>query len=633
MIVGTAAYMSPEQAQGRRVDARSDIFSFGSVLYEMVTGRRAFSRESTVSTLAAILKEEPRPPSELVPAVPRELERLIQHCMRKDPARRFQHMDDVRTLLEQLREDSESGELSAAAPPSPRSPFFWLAAVGLAMAVLVVVVAAWLWRRPTAPAPEAPSVATPFTTSPGFEVQPTFSPDGNEIAFAWNGEKEDNYDIYRKLIGPGEPLRLTRDPAWDYSPAWSPDGRIDRVPAPAGPGPAGIYLIPALGGAERRLADIAAIPGWNTGIAWTADNKRLIVSDHPSRRARRPFPAVLRKRRAATTDVRPAANAGGFLGSAVGRLGSCALAGRANARLHPRGRQRQRRRSPASPRPGHDSGGLARAPDLREPRCREPHLAVRCERDPVFPGRPEGERQILRLAAVPAGPDAVAGRPGVARDGCDEPGLLPSLGAARLQSHAARRQHLPPGAARAGGTCWRTGTADRLDAPRQHPDYSPKGDAVAFMSTRSGSTEIWLSNADGSNPRQLTSMEGPLTANPRWSPDGTTILFDSRRRARPTSMSSPREASPRRLTDHPSSKAKRAGLATANGSTSARIGRVEARCGRSPRAGGEATQVTRNGGTCLRISGRPVALLRQTPQVRPLEGPQLAARRLASWRT
>ena len=146
MIVGTAAYMSPEQAQGRRVDARSDIFSFGSVLYEMVTGQRAFSREGAVSTLAAVLKEEPRPPSELVPALPRELERLIQACLRKDPARRFQHMDDVRTLLEQLREDSESGALFVAAR-SARSPSFWLAAVGIALAALVVVVETWPWRR------------------------------------------------------------------------------------------------------------------------------------------------------------------------------------------------------------------------------------------------------------------------------------------------------------------------------------------------------------------------------------------------------------------------------------------------------------------------------------------------------
>jgi hypothetical protein len=126
-----------------------------------------------------------------VPALPRELERLMRACLHKDPARRLQHMADVRTLLEQLREDSESGGLSVAAR-SPLGPFFRLVAAGLAIAAIVVVVATGSWRLPTAPAPEAPSVATPFTTSPGFEVQPTFSPDGNEIAFAWNGEKEDN---------------------------------------------------------------------------------------------------------------------------------------------------------------------------------------------------------------------------------------------------------------------------------------------------------------------------------------------------------------------------------------------------------------------------------------------------------
>ena len=336
MIVGTAAYMSPEQAQGRRVDARSDIFSFGSVLYEMVTGRRAFSRESTVSTLAAILKEEPRPPSDLVPAVPRELERLIQHCLRKDPACRFQHMDDVRTLLEQLREDSESGKLPVAALTQLR-PFYWLAGAGLALAALMVVVGIWSWRRPTAPATEAPSVATPFTASPGFEVQPTFSPDGNEIAFAWNGEKQDNYDIYRKLIGPGEALRLTRDPAWDYSPAWSPDGRLIAFLRQPDQGPPGLYLIPALGGAERRLADIAAIPGWNTGIAWTADNKRLIVSDQPAGELPGLFLLSLEsgeRRRLTTVPQRmpgvPSAVRSGDWDPAFG--------GRANASLHPCGR-------------------------------------------------------------------------------------------------------------------------------------------------------------------------------------------------------------------------------------------------------------------------------------------------------
>jgi serine/threonine protein kinase len=108
-IVGTAAYMSPEQAEGRKLDLRSDIFSFGAVLYEMVTGRRAFAGDSKMSTLSAILKDEPKAPE----GAPPDLEKIIRRCLRKDPARRFQHMDDLRVALEEVREDSESGRLAA----------------------------------------------------------------------------------------------------------------------------------------------------------------------------------------------------------------------------------------------------------------------------------------------------------------------------------------------------------------------------------------------------------------------------------------------------------------------------------------------------------------------------------------
>jgi eukaryotic-like serine/threonine-protein kinase len=94
------------------VDARSDIFSFGSVFYEMLTGRRAFARDSKASTLSAILRQEPTPLGELVKDVPSELTRIVTQCLRKDPARRFQHLDDVRILLEQFREDMDRGTLS-----------------------------------------------------------------------------------------------------------------------------------------------------------------------------------------------------------------------------------------------------------------------------------------------------------------------------------------------------------------------------------------------------------------------------------------------------------------------------------------------------------------------------------------
>jgi len=104
-IVGTTAYMSPEQAEGKAVDARSDIFSFGAVLYEMVTGRRAFRGDTRLSILSAILKEEPETPSSLRKEIPHELERIVTQCLRKDPERRFQHMDDVRVALEKVKEE------------------------------------------------------------------------------------------------------------------------------------------------------------------------------------------------------------------------------------------------------------------------------------------------------------------------------------------------------------------------------------------------------------------------------------------------------------------------------------------------------------------------------------------------
>jgi eukaryotic-like serine/threonine-protein kinase len=116
-IVGTASYMSPEQAEGEKVDGRSDIFSFGVLFYEMVTGRKAFQRDSQLSTLSAILLEEPKPAGQPVEGLPHELERIIARCLRKNPERRFQTMPDLKIALEDLKEESDSGKLGAVAEP------------------------------------------------------------------------------------------------------------------------------------------------------------------------------------------------------------------------------------------------------------------------------------------------------------------------------------------------------------------------------------------------------------------------------------------------------------------------------------------------------------------------------------
>jgi serine/threonine protein kinase len=138
VVVGTASYMSPEQAEGKKVDARSDIFSFGSVLYEMLTGRRAFRRDTPALTLAAILHLEPTP---LPAEAPGDLTKVIGRCLRKDIARRYQHMDDVKLALEELKEESDSGKLAGIPPTESKRPWrrLWAAA---AAAMLLLAAAA-----------------------------------------------------------------------------------------------------------------------------------------------------------------------------------------------------------------------------------------------------------------------------------------------------------------------------------------------------------------------------------------------------------------------------------------------------------------------------------------------------------
>ena len=277
-IVGTVAYMSPEQAEGKKVDARSDIFSFGSVLYEMVTGGPAFHGDTKASTLAAILKDNPRPASQLVDGLPREVERLISRCLRKEVNQRFQHMDDVKIVLEELKEESDSGVLGAAgvSRPKPRRRLAW--ALSVAAVLVLAAVGVWLFRSQSE-APRAPLAVVPLTTYPGSEEGPSFSPDGTEVAFAWDGEKQDNWDIYVKQIGVEPPYRLTNDPAMDYSPAWSPDGRFIAFLRGLSASKTAIMFMPQRGGSERILAEIdGTVASELRGpyLSWTPDSKWLV---------------------------------------------------------------------------------------------------------------------------------------------------------------------------------------------------------------------------------------------------------------------------------------------------------------------------------------------------------------------
>jgi serine/threonine protein kinase len=183
-IVGTVAYMSPEQSQGKKVDAPSDIFSMGSVLYEMITGRRAFPRDTTFSTRTAIARDEPKPVSELAPEIPRDLEKIIRRCLRKDLDYRFQHMDDLKVALRELKQESDSGKLRPT--PAVRKPN--RSKFAFAVAALLIAVSAGLswFTRGRAPAarPYRNVVLTRMTDDSGLTTDPALSPDGKLLAYA-----------------------------------------------------------------------------------------------------------------------------------------------------------------------------------------------------------------------------------------------------------------------------------------------------------------------------------------------------------------------------------------------------------------------------------------------------------------
>jgi len=266
-IVGTSAYMSPEQATGAAVDARSDLFSFGALLYEMVTGRRAFPGTSTVDTLAAVVRAEPKRPTEVTPGMPPDLEKVILRCLRKEPERRFQHIDDVKVALDEVKEESESGPSVPAS--RARSPRRLLTAALVGSVVLMACVGVWLFRRPLSP--DAPPLrVTPLTTLTGSEAWPTFSPDAEQIAFAWDGERQDNLDIYVKIIGSAEVRRLTTDAARDLAPSWSPDGKAIAF-IREHPEGSFIHLVSALGGTDRRLSGVPV----SDSLAWSPDGRYI----------------------------------------------------------------------------------------------------------------------------------------------------------------------------------------------------------------------------------------------------------------------------------------------------------------------------------------------------------------------
>jgi Tol biopolymer transport system component/tRNA A-37 threonylcarbamoyl transferase component Bud32 len=510
-IAGTAAYMSPEQAEGKPVDARSDIFSFGAVLYEMATGTRAFQGDSKLSTLSAVLRENPKPPSQTVPGVPRELDRIIARCLRKDPARRFQAMPDLKVALEELKEESDSGIAVSAiggAPAPAAKPRLKLMLAAGATAMLVAAIATWFFYRSVSK-PLPPMQSVPLTTYTRFQGHPSFSPDGSQVAFEWSGESGGHSDIYVKLVEGGTPLKLTTSPESAYSPAWSPDGRqIAFLHAGS------LYSVSPLGGPERKLADAPVF-----SLAWMPDSQSLLVgSEKGAGQPRSIFQLSLRtgEMRQVTSPPPPANPGDGDREPAVspdGRTLAFLREVRADADVY------------AQPLAGGPARRLTQRSQQRE------GLVWASNREVVFCNLAGLTGSMRRLVAD--GKSEEQPVEGVL-DGALDPAIArPANGPVRLayarreadtniwgmeiapDGHGGVRTVIPPTSVIA---------STRTDIS---PQISPDGKRLAFVSDRGGYPEIWVDSVDGAGPSQLTALKSPRCGSPRWSPDGRRIVFDS----------------------------------------------------------------------------------------------------------
>ena len=513
VIAGTPQYMAPEQVRGEEADPRSDIFAFGCVLFEMVSGRAAFAAGAADDVMSAILHADPpalqfgRSPSAADTGnASRRLGKLIERCMEKVQDRRFDRMLDVKLELQ--------GIARGLVATNERRSRRRTAVVG---AVVVVIGAAIGLRVLTRPAPlPLPSMkVVQLTSLNGLETSPTFSPNGTQVAFSWNGEREGNFDIYVKTVGSSDVRPLTTDAADDTNPVWSPDGKEIAFLRDHPGGGTNVYSVLPAGGGERKRSDIRIAGGPSARIAWSPDQRwivgRLDSAEDLARNGSWALyliplgsgtPRRLTDAKAPDIDLSPTFSPDGR------RLAYVACTNFSGRNCHVSVLELGADHTPAgSPRQ------LAIARQNRSIAWSRDGASV------VYDTNARGRWELWRISVDGGGESE---RLEMAGDHSRQPAIAPA--GDRLAFERAS-QGLSVYKLRASGEPEPVLVSPVWD---YNPQFSPDGLHIAFSSMRSGVLEeIWLASADGSGAQQLTHGPGTRQTLPAWSPDGRHIAFES----------------------------------------------------------------------------------------------------------
>jgi serine/threonine protein kinase len=509
-VWGTLAYMAPEQAASGTTDARSDIFSFGAVLYEMATGQRAFAGKSSEETLERVLQAAPTPPRTIVPTMPPDLQRVILRCLRKDPSRRFQTMADLKVDLLEIKETSDSGGTvrTAGERSNWRTPM-WTAAPAVAALAVALAIYVFFARKP--PSSDAPMRVTPLTTISGSESWPEFSPDGTQVAFTWDGGISGaNNQVYITLVGGGGSRQITNDQRYSYTaPSWSPDGRQIAVSRCVPGGRCELRLISPLGGQDTKVNESTL----DFKSAWSPDGKFLAAALAPTPPIRQGAAILLLPVAGGAVRRLTQPNASGFdFNPAFSRDGlslayvSCLDPNGLDCDVYLTALTPTLEVSGAPRRVTHNAGVVR-------------GLAWTRDGTTLIYG---SRTVVTTLYRVRIGAAGQSERVEVAGFGAGEPATS-SVGD-RL-AFTRSFSNIDVYRLTAGRPPQPIVTSSFKD---EQPAVSPDGQRFAFCTSRStDAVEVWVTSADGSGARQLTHGPGSWQCSPRWSPDGKTIAFDS----------------------------------------------------------------------------------------------------------